>query len=85
MREAVVDAKVAVQEVQEAVARTERELDTRVPIVSATKENLRARLEPLVESASERKRIGAESRAYVERVHDLDSVADRLLALYARL
>jgi len=69
----------------EAVARTERELDTRVPIVSATKENLRARLEPLVASASERKRIGAESRAYVERVHDLDSVADRLLALYARL
>jgi len=69
----------------EAVARTERELDTRVPIVSATKESLRARLESLVASASERKRIGAESRAYVERVHDLDSVADRLLALYARL
>jgi len=29
--------------------------------------------------------IGAESRAYVEQVHDLDRVADRLLALYARL
>ena len=56
----------------EAVARTERELGTRVPIVSATKENLRAQLEPLVASASERKRIGAESRAYVEQVHDLD-------------
>ena len=70
---------------EEAITRTELELDTRVPIVSATKENLRARLEPLVASASERKRIGAESRAYVERVHDLDSVADRLLALYARL
>jgi hypothetical protein len=26
-----------------------------------------------------------ESRAYVERVHDLERVADRLLALYARL
>ena len=56
-----------------------------MPIVSATKESLRAQLEPLVASASERKRIGAESRAYVEQVHDLDRVADRLLALYARL
>ena len=64
----------------EAVARTEKELGTRVPIVSATKESLRAQLEPLVASASERKRIGAESRAYVEQVHDLDRVADRLLA-----
>jgi hypothetical protein len=69
----------------EAVERTERELGTRVPIVRATKKNLRAQLEPLVASAAERRRIGAESRAYVERVHDLDSVADRLLALYARL
>jgi hypothetical protein len=68
-----------------AVERTERELGTRVPIVNATKETLRERLEPLVASASERKRIGAESRAYVEQVHDLERVADRLLALYARL
>ncbi|HEU5490571.1 MAG TPA: hypothetical protein VFU84_07235, partial [Gaiellaceae bacterium] len=69
----------------EAVARTEQELGARVPIVSATKESLRARLQPLVASASERKRIGAESRAYVEQVHDSERVADRLLALYARL
>jgi glycosyltransferase involved in cell wall biosynthesis len=69
----------------EAVERTERELGTRVPLVRATKESLRARLEPLVASASERRRIGAESRAYVEQVHDLEQVADRLLALYARL
>jgi glycosyltransferase involved in cell wall biosynthesis len=69
----------------EAVERTERELGTRVPIVNATKESLRARLEPLVASAAERRRIGAESRAYVEQVHDLERVADRLLALYARL
>jgi glycosyltransferase involved in cell wall biosynthesis len=69
----------------EAVERTERELGTRVPLVNASKETLRARLEPLVASASERKRIGAESRAYVERVHDLERVTDRLLALYARL
>ena len=69
----------------EAVARTEHELDTRVPIVRATKETLRAALEPLVASAAERQRIGADSRAYVEQVHDLERVADRLLALYARL
>ncbi len=35
----------------EAVERTERELGTRVPIVRATKETLRAALEPLVASA----------------------------------
>jgi hypothetical protein len=69
----------------EAVARTERELGTRVPIVSATKESLRERLEPLVASAAERRRIGADSRAYVELVHDIERVADRLLALYAQL
>ena len=69
----------------EAVERTERELGERVPIVRATKDDLRARLEPLVASAAERRRIGAESRAYVERVHDLERVADRLLHLYSRL
>ncbi len=45
----------------------------------------RSQLEPLVASAAERRRVGAESRAYVERVHDLERVADRLLALYSRL
>jgi glycosyltransferase involved in cell wall biosynthesis len=70
---------------EEAVERTEQALGERVPIVPATKEDLRARLEPLVASAAERRRIGAESRAYVERVHDLEGVADRLLALYSRL
>jgi hypothetical protein len=70
---------------EEAVRRTEEALGERVPIVRATKEDLGARLEPLVASAAERRRIGQESRAYAERVHDLDRVADRLLALYARL
>ena len=70
---------------EEAVRRTESELGERVPIVRATKDDLRTTLEPLVASAAERKRIGAESRRYAERVHDLERVADRLLALYARL
>jgi glycosyltransferase involved in cell wall biosynthesis len=70
---------------EEAVKRSAQALGARVPIVPATKDDLRARLEPLVASAAERRRIGAESRAYVERVHDLERVADRLLDLYARL
>jgi glycosyltransferase involved in cell wall biosynthesis len=69
----------------EAVRRTEEALGEHVPIVRATKQDLRERLEPLVASAAERRRIGAESRAYVERVHDLERVADRLLGLYSRL
>jgi glycosyltransferase involved in cell wall biosynthesis len=69
----------------EAVARTEEAFGTRVPIVSATADTLADRLRPLVEDAAERRRIGAESRAYVERVHDADTVADRLLDIYAQL
>ena len=69
----------------EATNRTEEAFETRIPIVSADKQNLVETLRPLAESAAERRRIGAESRAYVERVHDLERVADRLLALYARL
>ncbi len=69
----------------EAVARTEAAFRTRVPIVSATAETLADRLRPLVESAGERRRLGAESRAYVERIHDADRIADRLLDIYSRL
>jgi hypothetical protein len=43
------------------------------------------RLRPLVEDAEHRRRIGAASREYVERVHDAAAVADRLLDIYARL
>ena len=32
-----------------------------------------------------RREVGAASRAYVERVHDIDKIADRLLDVYARL
>ena len=70
---------------EEAVRRTEEAFGVRVPIVPVTKETLTERLRPLVESPDERRRAGAASREYVERVHGLDAVADRLLALYARL
>jgi hypothetical protein len=69
----------------EAVRRTEEAFGTRVPIVSATAETLRETLRPLLADAALRREIGASSRAYVERVHDLERVPDRLLDLYARL
>ena len=69
----------------EAASRSEAAFGTRVPIVRADRANLVETLRPLAESAEERRRIGTESRAYAERVHDLEQVADRLLALYARL
>jgi glycosyltransferase involved in cell wall biosynthesis len=69
----------------EAVRRTEEAFGVPVPIVRATKATLVDDLRPLVESPEERRRVGAASRAYVERVHDIDQVADRLLALYTAL
>ena len=69
----------------EAVRRTEEAFGVEVPIVSATKDTLVDVLRPLVESPDERRRIGSASRAYVERVHDLAPMTDRLLDLYAHL
>jgi glycosyltransferase involved in cell wall biosynthesis len=57
----------------------------RLPIVPATKENLAEALRPLVESPALRREIGAASRTYVERVHDIDRSADRLLDVYRSL
>jgi glycosyltransferase involved in cell wall biosynthesis len=69
----------------EAVSRTEEAFGLEVPLVRATKETLADALRPLVESPEERRRVGAASRAYVERVHDADAVAARLVDLYAGL
>ena len=69
----------------EAVLRTEEAFGINVPIINATKETLAAALRPVAESPEERGRVGAASRAYVEQVHDVERVADRLLALYAGL
>jgi glycosyltransferase involved in cell wall biosynthesis len=70
---------------EEAVRRTEEAFGVRVPLVPASKETLTDALRPLVTSAEERRRIGAESRAFAERVHDMDRIADRLLDIYSRL
>jgi glycosyltransferase involved in cell wall biosynthesis len=69
----------------EAFRRTEEAFGVRVPIVSATKETLTDRLRELAAATNERRRLGAEGRAYVERVHDVDRNADRLLSIYARI
>jgi glycosyltransferase involved in cell wall biosynthesis len=69
----------------EAVRTTEEAFGVDVPIVNATPETLAGVLRPLVESAEERQRVGRLSRAYVEEVHDLERMTDRLLALYADL
>src|SRR5829696_9450197 len=69
----------------ELVERAEEGHGIRLPIVPATKETLADALRPLVERPSLRREIGAASRAYVERVHDIDRIADRLIELYATL
>jgi glycosyltransferase involved in cell wall biosynthesis len=70
---------------EEAARRTADAFGIEVPIVRATKDDLRSRLEHLLASPEERSRLGEASRAYAERVHDLERVTDRLLALYSRL
>src|SRR3989440_3040029 len=67
---------------EDAVARTESAFDVRLPLVNTTKETLVETLRPLVEMPEERRRIGEESRAYVEQVHDADRNAVRLLDIY---
>jgi glycosyltransferase involved in cell wall biosynthesis len=57
----------------------------RIPIVTATRETLGEALRPLVERPALRREVGAAGRAYVERVHDVERVADRLLDLYRSL
>ena len=57
---------------EEAVRRTEEAFGIEVPIVHATKETLADVLRPARRVAGGAlRRIGAASRAYVERVHDL--------------
>lgn len=69
----------------EAVRRTNEAYGVEVPIVSTTKETLRERLRPLVADAALRRQIGSASRAYAERVHDIEVIAGQLLDLYRRI
>ena len=69
----------------EAVRLTEEAFGLRVPIVSATADDLVERLRPLVESFALRRWTGEESRAYAERVHDIDRIADTFIEIYQSL
>ena len=69
----------------DVVERSAQGFGIRIPIVPATKETLVDALRPLVEQPALRREVGAASRAYVERVHDIDRVADRLVDLYGSL
>jgi glycosyltransferase involved in cell wall biosynthesis len=69
----------------DVVERSAEGYGIRIPIVPATRETLVDALRPLVEQPALRREIGAQSRAYVEQVHDIDRVADRLLDVYRSL
>jgi glycosyltransferase involved in cell wall biosynthesis len=69
----------------DVVERSAEGYGIRIPIVPATKETLVDALRPLVEQPALRREIGAQSRAYVEQVHDVDRVADRLVDIYRSL
>ena len=65
----------------EAARRTAEAFGVELPIVRTTKERLTADLRGL----SDLHTLGDAGRAYVERVHDADAMADRLIAIYSRL
>src|SRR3954471_8309807 len=69
----------------ELVDRSAEGYGVRLPIVPATKDTLVDALRPLVEQPALRRELGAQSRAYVEQVHDIDRIADRLVDLYRSL
>jgi len=69
----------------DVVERSTEAFGVRVPIVPATADTLVEALRPLVEDTALRRRLGAESRAYVEQVHDIDRIADRLIDIYRSL
>jgi glycosyltransferase involved in cell wall biosynthesis len=69
----------------DVVERSAAGYGVRLPVVPATADTLVDALRPLVEQPALRREIGAQSRAYVEQVHDIDRVADRLLDLYRSL
>jgi glycosyltransferase involved in cell wall biosynthesis len=70
---------------EQAAARTAEAFGVELPIVRTTKETLTEDLRALAASADERRRRGAAARAYVERVHDADAMADRLIRIYSHL
>ena len=50
-----------------------------------TADTLRETLRPLVADAALRRSVGAASRAYAEKLHDVDVIAGQLVGLYERV
>lgn len=70
----------------EARLRTEEAYGIEVPLVSVTADTLRDRLAKLVDAGpTEWRRLGEASRAYAERVHDVERSTDTLVELYEGL
>jgi glycosyltransferase involved in cell wall biosynthesis len=69
----------------DVIERSAAGFGVRVPIVPATSETLVEALRPLVAEPALRREIGAASRAYVEQVHDIERIADRLVDVYRSL
>ena len=69
----------------DVVERSAAGYGVRIPIVSASADTLVEALRPLVERPALRRELGAAGRAYVEHVHDIDRVADRLIDVYRSL
>jgi hypothetical protein len=70
---------------EEAAAHTADAFGVALPIVRTTKQTLADDLSRLAASAGDRRAKSQQSRAYVERVHDADRMADRLIDIYSRL
>lgn len=69
----------------DAVEKSAEGYGVRIPIVPVTPDTLAGALLPLIENPALRREIGTASRAYVEQVHDIDRIADRLIDLYRSL
>jgi glycosyltransferase involved in cell wall biosynthesis len=69
----------------DVVEQAERQYGIRPPLVPTSSETLADDLRPLVESPALRREIGAAGRGYVEQVHDIDRIADRLIDIYRSL
>ena len=70
---------------EDAVRQTEEAFGVELPVLAATKDDLAEKLAWLIERPEERRRRGVAGRAYVEQVHEVDRMADRLLAIYRGL
>src|SRR5688572_12696476 len=54
------------------------------PIISANPENITEKLEGLIKDATYRNEVGIKSRAFVEKYHDADKLAYKLVDLYKK-